>query len=168
MVMLSSVIVASLDPTQSFRGGVVAVEPVIVNAELDKERAVFGVELVPEQVKVIHVGQHGRKGSRRAQVSYGRKPTGRGAAAGRLSPPPQAGSPVRNAPTMTAPAELAGLPISRRACSRRGSHSPADRPSRRAAVSARIGGGFAACTYRVRRALSGSAPPESRAPEDRF
>jgi hypothetical protein len=34
---------------------------VIVNAELDKERAVFGVELVPEQVKVIHVGQHGRK-----------------------------------------------------------------------------------------------------------
>jgi len=50
MVMLSSVIVASLDPTRSFRGGVVAVEPVIVNAELDKERAVFGVELVPEQV----------------------------------------------------------------------------------------------------------------------
>ena len=60
MVMLSSVIVASLDPTRSFRGGVVAVEPVIVNAELDKERAVFGVELVPEQVKVIHVGQGGR------------------------------------------------------------------------------------------------------------
>ena len=71
MVMLSSVIVASLDPTRSFRGGVVAVEPVIVNAELDKERAVFGVELVPEQVKVIHVGQRGRKGSRRAQVSRG-------------------------------------------------------------------------------------------------
>jgi hypothetical protein len=46
MVMLSSVIVASLDPTRSFRGGVVAVEPVIVNAELGKERAVFGVELM--------------------------------------------------------------------------------------------------------------------------
>ena len=36
-------------------------EPVIVNAEPGKERAVFGVELVPEQVKVIHGGQHGRK-----------------------------------------------------------------------------------------------------------
>jgi hypothetical protein len=33
---------------------------VIVNAELDQEQAV-GFELVPEQVKVIHVGQHGRK-----------------------------------------------------------------------------------------------------------
>ena len=68
MVMLSGVIVASLDPTRSFRGGVVAVEPVIASAELGKERAVFGVELVPEQVKVIHVGQGGRKGSRPAQV----------------------------------------------------------------------------------------------------
>ena len=29
--------------------------PVEVNAELEKERAVFGAELVPEQVKVIHV-----------------------------------------------------------------------------------------------------------------
>jgi hypothetical protein len=54
--MLSSVVVASLYPTRSFRGGVVAVEPVIVNAELDEERVVFGVELVPEQVKVIHAG----------------------------------------------------------------------------------------------------------------
>jgi hypothetical protein len=51
------------------------VEPVLVNAELHKERAVFGVELVPEQVKVIHVGQHGRKvpaGHRSAGAAGGR------------------------------------------------------------------------------------------------
>jgi hypothetical protein len=61
---------------------------------------------------------------RQPAAPYGRKPTGRGAAAGRLSPLPQAGSPVRNAPTMTAPAELAGLPISRRSCSRRERSQP--------------------------------------------
>ena len=32
-------------------------EQVIANAELDKERAVFGVQLVAEQVKVVHVGE---------------------------------------------------------------------------------------------------------------
>jgi hypothetical protein len=71
----------------------------------------------------------GRRGDwpapgRQPAAPYGRKPTGRGAAAGRLSPLPQAGSPVRNAPTMTAPAELAELPISRRACSRRERSQP--------------------------------------------
>ncbi len=78
---------------------------------------------------------------------YGREPSGRGAAAGRLSPLPQAGSPVRNAPTMTTPAELAGPSASRRACSRRARHSLADGPSSRATVRARIGGGFAARSY---------------------
>jgi hypothetical protein len=92
---------------------------------------------------------------RQPAAPYGRKPTGRGAAAGRLSPLPQAGSPVRNAPTMTAPAKLAGPSASRRACSRRARHSPADRSSSRATVRARIGGGFAARSYRVRRAWYG-------------
>ena len=40
-------------------------------------------------------------------------------------------------------------------------HSSADRPSRPAAVRARIDGGFAARSYQVRRASCGAAPPAS-------
>ena len=97
---------------------------------------------------------------RQPAAPYGRKPTGRGTAAGRLSPHPQAASPFRNAPTMTAPAELTGLTCLRRACSRHERSQPGDRPGR-AAVRARIEGGFAACSYRVRRAWYGAAPPAS-------
>jgi hypothetical protein len=73
--MLSSVIVASLDPTRSFRGGVVAVEPVIVNAELDKERAVFGVELVPSRSRSSTLASMAEKvpaGHRSAGAAGGR------------------------------------------------------------------------------------------------
>jgi len=41
---------------------------------------------------------------RQPAAPYGRKPTGRGAAAGWLPPLPAGGQSLRNAPTMTAPA----------------------------------------------------------------
>jgi hypothetical protein len=41
---------------------------------------------------------------RQPAAPYGREPTGRGAAAGRMPPLPQAGSPLRNAAAVTAPA----------------------------------------------------------------
>jgi hypothetical protein len=56
---------------------------------------------------------------RQPAAPYGRKPTGRGAAAGPLPPLPQADSHLSNAPAMTATAELSGLSSPHRTCSRR-------------------------------------------------
>lgn len=54
--------------------------PVQVNPQLDKERAISGVELVTEQFKVIHVAQHGRRTGSGGLVSRG--PDGQGVVRG--------------------------------------------------------------------------------------
>jgi hypothetical protein len=56
---------------------------------------------------------------RQPAAPYGRKPTGRGAAAGRHRPHPQAAGTRSNAPTVTAPARLTGSLSPRRAFCRR-------------------------------------------------
>jgi len=96
---------------------------------------------------------------RQPAAPYGRKPTGRGAAARRLSPHPQAASPVRNAPR---PQNWPGRRRDAGQAHAAQDYNPADRPRCRAAVRAGIGGGFAARSYQVRRAWYGAAAPASR------
>jgi len=86
----------------------------------------------------------------------------RGTAAARLPRTRRQVASAVTLPSMTAPADLTGTVLRAGHALAARDHSSADRPSRPAAVRARIGGGFAARSYRVRRASCGAAPPASR------